>query len=197
MKKIPTLWARDYKGGGKLLPDELLPECSWVLAGEGLATIKRDGTATLVQDGRLYKRYDAKNGKTPPDGFIPAQEPDPVTGHHPGWLLVADGPEDKWFREARDLALPTEDGTYELCGPKWSANPECVAVPTFFRHGMEPFPGVVLSRFPGSTTGAEVYAAVGRALAAVEHEGVVWHHPDGRMAKAKRRDFGLDWPVKP
>lgn len=24
-------------------------------------------------------------------------------------------------------------------------------------------------------------------------EGLVWHHPDGRMAKIKRRDFGLKW----
>ena len=26
-------------------------------------------------------------------------------------------------------------------------------------------------------------------------EGIVWHHPDGRMAKIKRRDFGLSWPI--
>lgn len=24
-------------------------------------------------------------------------------------------------------------------------------------------------------------------------EGLVWHHDDGRMAKIKRRDFGLKW----
>jgi len=27
-------------------------------------------------------------------------------------------------------------------------------------------------------------------------EGIVWHHPDGRMAKIKRKDMGLSWPVK-
>ena len=27
-------------------------------------------------------------------------------------------------------------------------------------------------------------------------EGIVWHHPDGRMAKIKRKDFGFDWPVE-
>jgi len=26
-------------------------------------------------------------------------------------------------------------------------------------------------------------------------EGIVFHHPDGRMAKIKRRDYGLPWPV--
>ena len=27
-------------------------------------------------------------------------------------------------------------------------------------------------------------------------EGIVWHHPDGRMAKIKARDFGIQWPPK-
>jgi hypothetical protein len=26
-------------------------------------------------------------------------------------------------------------------------------------------------------------------LAEFEGEGIVWHHPDGRMAKLKRKDF--------
>lgn len=26
-------------------------------------------------------------------------------------------------------------------------------------------------------------------------EGLVFHHPDGRLAKIKRRDFGLRWPA--
>jgi hypothetical protein len=26
-------------------------------------------------------------------------------------------------------------------------------------------------------------------LARPQYEGIVWHHPDGRMAKLKRRDF--------
>ena len=28
-------------------------------------------------------------------------------------------------------------------------------------------------------------------LRAHDMEGVVWHHPDGRMAKIKARDFGI------
>jgi hypothetical protein len=28
-------------------------------------------------------------------------------------------------------------------------------------------------------------------LAENDVEGIVWHHPDGRMAKIKARDFGL------
>ena len=26
-------------------------------------------------------------------------------------------------------------------------------------------------------------------------EGIVWHHEDGRMAKIKRSDFGIKWPL--
>jgi hypothetical protein len=26
-----------------------------------------------------------------------------------------------------------------------------------------------------------------------DHEGLVFHHPDGRTAKVRRKDFGLKW----
>jgi len=35
----------------------------------------------MVKDGVLFKYYDARKGKMPPTGFVPAQGPDPVTGH--------------------------------------------------------------------------------------------------------------------
>jgi hypothetical protein len=31
-------------------------------------------------------------------------------------------------------------------------------------------------------------------LSAKQMEGMVFHHPDGRMAKIKKRDFRLRWP---
>ena len=36
------------------------------------------------------------------------------------------------------------------------------------------------------------FAELRRWLAGQDIEGLVWHHPDGRMAKIKRRDFGLE-----
>ena len=100
MKKIPSLFKRDYGSGARLVYDEIVPGTEWAHAGEGVATRKIDGTSCLVRDGKLYKRYDAKAGRTPPAGFEPAQdEADPVTGHWPGWLPVGDGPEDRWHRE--------------------------------------------------------------------------------------------------
>lgn len=87
MKKIPALFIREERGNPKdqtgYLP-ELNRACLWVFEPGVRATVKWDGTAVLVQDGMPWARFDAKRGKTPPPGFIPAQEPDPITGHHPG-----------------------------------------------------------------------------------------------------------------
>src|SRR5260221_10739942 len=86
MKKIPSLFKGDYEGT-RLVYDEVAPGAEWVIAGEGMATRKIDGTSCLMRGGKLFKRYDARAGKAPPSGFEPAQEEaDPVTGHWPGWL---------------------------------------------------------------------------------------------------------------
>lgn len=176
MQKIISLLQRNYDGD-RLVRDELVPGAEWVAAGEGIATRKWDGTAAMIRAGRLYKRYDAKQGRTPPEGWEPAQEPDPVTGHHPGWLLISDRPEDKAFREAQ---VPREDGTYELVGPKVQGNPEGFSVHTLLRHGAESLPDA-----PRDFTGLRDYFATHNI------EGIVWHHPDGRMVKIKGKDFGV------
>lgn len=182
MKKIGSLFARNYDGD-QLVRDEVMPGAEWVAKGEGVATKKWDGTAALVQRGQLYKRFDAKGGKPVPGGFVPAQEPDAVTGHWPGWVLVGPGPEDKWFREAwtmQERVGGLADGTYELIGPRVQGNPENVSEHQFVRHGREE-----LADAPRDFDGLKAY------LATRDIEGVVWHHTDGRMAKIKKRDFGL------
>ena len=177
MQKIISLFQRNYDGD-RLVRDEVVPGAEWVLAGEGIATQKWDGTCCLVRQGRLYKRYDAKRGKTPPEGFEPAQEPDPVTGHWPGWLPVGDGPEDRWFREASLDGV--YDGTYELCGPKVQGNPEGLSAHILLPHG-----GFHLDDAPRTFTALRTY------FAQRDMEGLVWHHPDGRMVKIKAKDFGI------
>jgi hypothetical protein len=176
MKKIISLYQRNYEGD-RLVRDEVVPGAEWVIAGEGYATRKWDGTCCMVRGGTLYKRYDAKRGKTPPVGFEPAQEPDPTTGHWPGWLPVGEGPEDRWFREAE---LPEEDGTYELCGPKVQGNPEGLTVHELVAHGEWLLEGAPRT-FGDFKTYFEQH----------DFEGIVWHHPDGRMVKIKAKDFGV------
>lgn len=179
MKKIPSVFCRNYDSD-HLIRDEIVPGCEWVIAGEGIATRKWDGTSCLVRGGNLFKRYDAKRGKTPPLGFEPAQEPDPVTGHHTGWLPVVGAPEDRWHLAAlADARIWCTDGTYELCGPAINSNPERFSSHVLIRHGIHPLPDA-----PRTFDGLRAY------LANVDMEGVVFWHPDGRMAKVKVRDFG-------
>lgn len=183
MRKIQSLFQRNYNGD-RLVRDEIVPGSEWVANGEGIATRKRDGTCCLWRDGQLWKRYKLKSGEVAPDGFEPAQEPDSITGDTPGWLPVGEGKEDRWHREAlgnaessgRDL----EDGTYELCGPKVQGNPEKYDKHILIRHGSE-----ILTHCP------RTFECVREYLRKRDIEGVVWHHPDGRMVKIKARDFGI------
>ena len=179
MQKITSLFQRNY-ATDRLVSDEVVPGAEWVGAGEGTATRKWDGTSCLVRGGQLFKRYDAKAGRTPPEGFEPAQEPDPVTGHHPGWVPVGDGLGDAYHREALASAggaLP--EGTHELIGPKVQGNPEGVTEHQLIRHGE-----ALLDDAPRDFAGLRRYLEAQPGL-----EGVVWHHPDGRMVKIKRKDF--------
>lgn len=178
MEKIISLFKRNYDGD-RLVRDEIVEGAEWVVNGEGVATRKIDGTSCLVQDGRLYKRYDAKKGRTPPTDFLPAQpEADPIAGHWPGWVPVRDDrPDDRYHIEAFEESLP--DGTYELLGPKVQGNPEGFERHTLVRHGAE------------TVEAPRNFDALKAWLAERDIEGLVWHHPDGRMVKIKKKDFGL------
>lgn len=180
MKKIPSLFKRDYENG-RLVIDEVVEGSEWVLRGEGFATRKWDGTCCMIKDGILYKRYDAKQGKTPPIGFIPAQEPDEVTGHWPGWLLVGTGKEDKWFNEGYKNSFSgiVPDGTCELVGPKVNGNPEGYELHYLITHGKN-----IIENVPRDFEGLKEW------FKKQDIEGIVFHHPDGRMVKIKKKDFG-------
>jgi hypothetical protein len=181
MKKIISLFQRNYDGD-RQVRNEIVPGAEWVLAGEGVATRKWDGTCCLIRDGKLYKRYEVKAGSKPPENFEPANEVDPNTGKQQGWLPVGDGPEDRWFREAFDAPLP--DGTYELLGPKIQGNPEGLAKHVLTRHGID-----VLTDAPRDFDGLKEFLQAG------DIEGIVWWRspadPDCEKVKIKAKDFGI------
>lgn len=205
MKKIPSLFVRDYERnivaalgyesglsnkGRFLATEEITQGCKWVLAGEGVATRKWDGAAVLVNRGVLYKRFDAKHGKPLPNHFEPCQDPDPITGHWPGWVPVYEHlPENKWIIEAfsntcegrKPNGLP--DGTYEAIGPKINGNKDSERVHLLKKHGEITYTDLDVSS----------YESIKGALSVLNIEGIVFHHPDGRMCKVKRSDFGLKW----
>ena len=187
MQKIISLFQRNYETD-HLVRNEIVPGAEWVLAGGGVATRKWDGTCCMIKDQTLYKRYDAKNGKTPPLGFMPAQDPDPKTGHWPGWLACkTDQPTDRYFNEGF-INLCTHhngnppEGTYEIVGEKINGNPERLSGHHMIKHGCE-----VLEQAP------RAFDELKSWFADKNIEGIVWHHPDGRMVKIKKRDFGYKW----
>jgi hypothetical protein len=200
VRKIPTLFVRD-PADRRHVTREVAPGCEWVLAGEGVPTRKYDGTCVLVyldrghRDGpkrRVFVRREVKVGHPVPDGFWGGPiDHDPLTGNQVGWVPYESSGFARFIDEAMvgwDSVFAVDAGearlaghvgpTYELCGPKINGNPEGFARHTLVRHGV-----TRLDDCPRDFDGLRDW------LAAHDFEGVVWHHPDGRMAKLKRRDF--------
>lgn len=191
MKKIKSVFQRNYETD-RTIRNEVVEGCEWVLDGEGIATLKLDGSCCAIFDGVFYKRYDAKRGKTPPEGFIPAQDPDPITGHWTGWVRAdQNNPADKWFWEAKwnveSVTGPLSDGTYEAVGPHFQGNAEHREFDVLEPHGAVTIPNEEITR---TFEGLRAYLT--------EHyiEGIVFHRGNGDMAKIKRVDFGFEWNGK-
>jgi len=189
MKKIPTIFERDWNGDRSRVLDQINPAAQWVFDGEGVATQKLDGTCCMVRDLKLFKRRELResdyaNGAAP-DGFELADH-DIETGKVVGWVPVMDGPEDRWHNEALRTAEAENqslaDCTYELVGPKIQGNPEGDQRHRLVAHDARLQIGVV---FPRTFEGIRAF------LDGNDMEGIVFHHPDGRMAKIKGKDFGL------
>lgn len=76
---------------------------------------------------------------------------------------------------------------YELLGPKVNRNPEGAPIHMLVSHG---------AQWGGDMSDApREFHALREWLAQRDIEGVVWRHPDGRMVKIKKSDFGM--PRKP
>lgn len=193
MKKIPTLFERVFENNKVVgVNDKVTPGMEWVLNGEGIATEKYDGSCCAIIDGELYRRYDAKKGKKPPEGAIPCCEPDPVTGHWPHWVKVdPNNPADKWHVEARAntedilkeyLDEPLPDHTYEAVGPHFQNNPYGLDEDHLWEHG------AVYLDVERSFDGIREF------LKEVPIEGIVFWKDGEPMCKIKRSDFGFEWP---
>lgn len=175
MNKIPTLFVRDPETNLRYVTRDVNPQALWVLA-EGVATRKYDGTCVKFDGERWWARREVKPGKDAPAGFEPV-EMDEVTGKTVGWEPAEQSGFAGWLDEARAASDLPPVGTYELCGPKINGNPEGYSMHVLVPHGR-----VVLNA-PRDFDGLRDW------LQAHDYEGIVWHHPDGRMAKLKKRDF--------
>jgi hypothetical protein len=210
MQKIPCLIIQDHKN--KTIPPieemQINPVCQWVMDGEGVPTRKWDGTACAVINGKIYARFNAKldkkgNRKPIPEGSIPCEEaPDPNTGHWPHWR-PAQLPEDKYVLEAfetdfsqeyeqyREFIAGLKFETFEAVGPKINGNKEHETLHRVYHH--KTF--IVIDCDTKEKDGTRTLKKIAECLAMRSYEGIVFHHEDGRMAKIRRKDFGLRWPT--
>jgi hypothetical protein len=207
MNKIPTVFKRD-KNNRKYVTEEVLEECQWVLDGEGVATRKYDGTCVMLDDtGNWWSRREVKPNKPTPPNFVEVNL-DEFTGKRIGWVPLEPGGYYHPFLQALGLVSEVkmktseaiqdwidqitndymyEPGTYELVGPKINGNPEGKENHELIRHE-DAF------RFTRRSDAGPLTFEIIRDLILTHHqvdgmEGLVWHHPDGRMAKLKARDF--------
>lgn len=180
MKKIPTLFRRD-PDDMRYVTREPHPDCAWVFAGEGVATRKYDGTCTMFDGERWWARREVKPGKAAPSNFVQIDY-DEITGKTVGWEPVEQSAFAKYHAEALEVtqagAKGWPTGTYELVGPKVNGNPEQV-----IRHYLWAHAAADVLDAPRD------FDALAAWLSKFEGEGIVWHHPDGRMAKLKPKDF--------
>mgnify|MGYP001599045113 FL=1 len=185
MNKIPTVFERDPQNMSRVLPD-VTPGCAWVLVGGGVPTQKRDGTnvRVTVQYGKiiaLEKRRNPSRGQKAAGvepGYVEANRGDPSDQH----LFAA--------ADATDVSgWPSGGMSCEALGPKIQGGVES-PVPSLYPFLFQP----VVLEWPVGV--AVTFETIRGWLQIHDMEGIVWHHPAGRMAKIKRRDFGFPWPLR-
>jgi hypothetical protein len=184
VKKIQTLFVRNFDNDPRYVTRDVTPGCEWVLKGEGTPTRKYDGTCVMFDGTDWWARREVKKGKRSPAGFVEV-EYDSETGKTVGWEPMAQSAFARWHAAAVSEAMeengpgPWPVGTYELLGPKVNGNPEGFETHFLLLH--------VAAETLDSPRDFDGLAAW---LHAHPYEGIVWHDgPEGAMAKIKRRDF--------
>lgn len=183
MEKIPTLYERDDKFKVTPKPKE---DCAWVFDGQGMATEKLDGmnVRLTIRAGQMVRLEKRRN----------PSKVQKANGIKDGWYVDADehGPEDKWLHEAArntDVSdWPDGEHSSEALGPHIQGNPLGLEQGLCLPFNMS---APVYEDVPRSFDELKVYLATLDSKFSPGHlaEGIVFHHPDGRRAKIKRKDF--------
>lgn len=190
MKKMPTVYVVDYIDHRPTMTDKVDPKNQWVLDGLGEASVKYDGTACAVIDGKFYTRFDCKKGKTPPKNSIPCQpSADPVTGHWPHWTpVLASEPAHKHFITAytNTVVDTSVDQTFEAVGPHFNGNKQKLDYDQLVVHGAD-----IVDELSYTPITKEIL----RDYLENHHiEGIVFLNKNtGQRAKIRKKDFKLKW----
>jgi hypothetical protein len=188
MKKIPTIFLRD-ENEPRYVTNTWHPDALWVRDGEGTPTRKYDGTCVMFDGENWWARRSVRWKVEWPEAFLFLQS-DPAAGKDIGWEPIQNSGFFKAFRDAIEgvhSTWPLPAGTYELCGPKINGNPEHLEHHELFLHA---------AAQPITLPPQRDFKTLRRVctdLLQINHvEGIVFHHPDGRRAKIKGRDFRMD-----
>jgi hypothetical protein len=184
MEKIPTLFLRN-PNNMQLVTHEVNPDAAWVLEGHGIPTVKKDGTniRVTIENGQCVHVEKRRN----------PTRAEKAAGAEPGYIDASrNDPADKHIFASVDATNFTNyiDGAWscEALGPKIQGGIES-NVPRLYPFSIEP--EYILQ------AGLRTFERIRDYLVEHEIEGIVWHDgPNNRYAKIKRRDFGLQWPVK-
>lgn len=196
MKKIPTLFIRNPENM-KLVTQEVNPEARHLFINPMvIPTIKKDGTniRITIDCGELVKVEKRRN---------PTRE-EKALGAEPGYIDANRlDPADQYIYKAVDSFESYEllkDGQYccEAMGSKIQGGVEsCYSELYIF----ELFPTVIpIEELPHFGRDLNFYT-IKHYLEKTEIEGIVFKTRSTRKdeweyAKIKRRDFGLEWPIK-
>lgn len=160
MQKIPTIFVRDPKPKCTPVTEVPNPECEWVFNYIGTPYRKLDGINVKIEGGKPYTRIK-------PIGDYTEADYEPCSNK---------------FVEQAYRGEP--DGIYEAIGYGIRENKEKCEWPQLVRIWPKPDQLLRILDEPRRT-----YRAIMGYLATQNIEGIVYHHPDGRMAKIKATDF--------
>jgi hypothetical protein len=183
MHKIPTLYVRDPENHW-CVTDQITEGCEWALKTPARPTRMWDGACTMLDsEGRWWARREVKAGKTAPSNWLHVSTDTP-TGKAVGWEPAGQSSHARFHAEAVLNSSTYRPGTYELLGPNINNNPEGFNAHVLVPHGWAPLPDrLVIDTAPKTFEGLRDW------IAAHPYKGLVWHHPDGRRAKLKKKDF--------
>lgn len=186
MQKISTIFERDMQNGGKITNhfDKYVDGFNF---NEAVATEKLDGTnVRLTVRNHMLVRLEKRRNPTKIEKYKGIVEP---------WYVDAyeTDPGDKYIWEAAkntDLSQ-IEDGEYsgEALGTKIQGNPLNLDkhIVVLFTLGQAP----VFENVPTTYDELKEWLPLQRSKYGIDCgiEGIVWHHPSGRMVKIKTKDF--------
>ncbi len=186
MKKIPTIFERDWEGKSHKVIDKYVEGVRPLFLGACKATEKLDGmnVRVTVRNNTCVRLEKRRN----PDKIQKAK------GIIEPWYTDTNefGPEDKWLLDAlknTDLNLPDGEWSGEALGPNIQGNPLKLETNRILFFSLDQAP--VFEDAP--ITFAELKEWLPKQKSKYGNdcgiEGIVWHAENGDMFKIKCKDF--------